>query len=453
MLEEGLDALTELADFDAAEIKTLCQAVRKPGGTIVDPNDNTRVIQNPGHNIPSICEGRLILACYGASLYQYIGRDIDPLMLSRNRLKEFKKHKEGVKNHEDPDKFPELSKSFTIMKMLDQFPTYLREKHGVQGIALSYVIREDPDVPVALPPLMANVPWSDDRTSMMEELIDYAPHTGPSYSQDNATVYRLLQEILGSTIHMSSITRHQRSRNGRGAYLDLVLHNMGNSKWEKTIEAAEKAVTIDKWDGKNARYPLKFHVQKHREAFNHMMRAAQYIEYVPPNESTRVRRLLKSITCSALESTKDVISNDTAKKGDFELMADYMLERSEEKSIKSKTHQVSALHHKRKHGKKGESGSTGVENRFYKPEEFGRLSADQKQELFKMRGTSRSNKMPKTSSSKISALETKLEEQAQIIASLQSAAAPAAPLPPPPAPGAQQPLQPPTGFAQRGQRN
>jgi len=87
---------------------------------------------------------------------------------------------------------------------------------------------------------------------------------------------------------MSYITRHQHSRNGRGAYLDLVLHNMGNSEWEKTIEAAEKAVTIDKWDRKNARYPLKFHVQKHREAFHHMMRAAQYIDYVPPNKSTRV---------------------------------------------------------------------------------------------------------------------------------------------------------------------
>ena len=135
-------------------------------------------------------------------------------------------------------------------------------------------------------------------------------------------------------------------------------------------------------------------------------------------------------------------------------MADYMLERSEEISIKSKTHQVSALHHKRKHCKKGESGSTGVENRFYKPEEFGRLSADQKQELFKMRGTSRSNKVPKTSLAKISALETKLEEQSQIIASMQSAtASTTAPLPPPPAPGAHQPLQPPTGFAQRGQQN
>jgi len=93
----------------------------------------------------------------------------------------------------------------------------------------------------------------------MEELIEYAPYTGPSYAQDNATVYRLLQEILGSTIHMSSITRHHCSINGRGAYLDLVLHTMGNLKWEKTIEAAEKAVTIDKWDRKNARYPLKFH--------------------------------------------------------------------------------------------------------------------------------------------------------------------------------------------------
>jgi len=51
MQAEGLEALEELADFDAAEIKTLCQAVRKPGGTIVDLNDPTQVIQNPGHNI------------------------------------------------------------------------------------------------------------------------------------------------------------------------------------------------------------------------------------------------------------------------------------------------------------------------------------------------------------------------------------------------------------------
>jgi len=40
------------------------------------------------------------------------------------------------------------------MKMLDQFPTYLREKHGVQGIALLYVIRDEPVVPAILPALM-----------------------------------------------------------------------------------------------------------------------------------------------------------------------------------------------------------------------------------------------------------------------------------------------------------
>jgi len=54
-----------------------------------------------------------------------------------------------------------------------------------------------------------------------------------------------------------------------------------------------------------------------------MIRATQYIDYIPPNESTRVRWLLKSITCSALESTKNVISNDAGKKGDFELTTDY----------------------------------------------------------------------------------------------------------------------------------
>jgi len=32
-----------------------------------------------------------------------------------------------VENHKEPDALPELSKSFTVQKFLDQLPTYLRE--------------------------------------------------------------------------------------------------------------------------------------------------------------------------------------------------------------------------------------------------------------------------------------------------------------------------------------
>jgi len=68
-----------------------------------------------------------------------------------------------------------------------------------------------------------------------------------------------------------------------------------------------------------------------------------------------------------------------------------------------------------------------------------------------MCATTKSNKAPRTSSAKNSALEIKLEEQSQIIASVQTEAA-LPPVPLTPAPPTQQPLQPPTGVAQRGQQ-
>ena len=73
----------------------------------------------------------------------------------------------------------------------------------------------------------------------MKELIICTPHTGPSYEADNAEVFSILSKALTGTSAMSSITRFQRARNGRSAYLDLVMHHMGSSKWKKMVEVAE----------------------------------------------------------------------------------------------------------------------------------------------------------------------------------------------------------------------
>ena len=47
-----------------------------------------------GLQIPAICENRLTLAYYGATVYHSIGRTIETSSLTRARLREFKKHKE-----------------------------------------------------------------------------------------------------------------------------------------------------------------------------------------------------------------------------------------------------------------------------------------------------------------------------------------------------------------------
>ena len=72
----------------------------------------------------------------------------------------------------------------------------------------------------------------------MDEFIAHAPHDGPEFTEDNATVLRLLQDILADTSHMSSMKPFQRTRDGRGSFQAIQRHNMGNSKWDNVIEDA-----------------------------------------------------------------------------------------------------------------------------------------------------------------------------------------------------------------------
>lgn len=50
---------------------------------------------------------------------------------------------------------------------------------------------------------------------MMEELVLYAAHAGASYKAGNATVFRLIQNAVADTSHISSIKPYQRTRDGR----------------------------------------------------------------------------------------------------------------------------------------------------------------------------------------------------------------------------------------------
>ena len=176
---EGLNTFKDFAEFDKEGIETLCASVRKPGGTIPNPNaadaGAPATIPNPGHNIPAICEKRLVSAAYTAVIYDMIGRAVTQESLSRTRLKKFAEHKLLISQHEDPEKLPVFSKSFGIMRAMDLVPSHLRERLGVRKVALSYIIRDEV-TPPAIPAQAANSATSASYSSIMDELIDYAPH-------------------------------------------------------------------------------------------------------------------------------------------------------------------------------------------------------------------------------------------------------------------------------------
>jgi len=292
VIAEGLTDFDSFKSFDKYDIKSLCYTIRRPGGTIPNPIYVAPVdgvvaampesIHNPGVSIPAIYESRLVLAAYGSKIYAMMGRDITPQSMSLRRLDSFKQHKEPVDNHGDPEGFPAISKNFGIIKVLEQFPTYLEEKIGVTKIALSYVIRATVQSPVVMPALKHSSVWSSDSNSLMEELVTFATHEGPAYQQsDNATVFCILQEMLSETSHSSSIKPFRRSRNRRGACLALKLHNMGTSKWDKIVESFEDCVLRRKWDGSDSRNPLKKNIIRHREVHNDFECASGHPIYYP----------------------------------------------------------------------------------------------------------------------------------------------------------------------------
>ena len=462
-IDEVVDTPADLAElYDNKGIKTLCSNVRKPGGTIPDPGHvgagPAPRIPRPGRSIPTACENRLNMAAYGAMIYSSISRDVDTINLNRARLRHFKRHLDMVENHKEPDELAAISKSFTVVKFLDQLPTYIRELHGVSKVSLAYLIRETPIPTIPLPPLLANVPWSENKNSLMEELIQYTPHNGPDFDADNARLFGILSKALSGTASMASITRYQTRRNGRAAYLALITHNLGTEKWEKMVESAENVLNQRKWNGRNSRYPLKIHIARHREAFNDMERASDHMPFNPPNETSRVRFLLNSIesTDPTICSCKTTIQADAGMKNDFELAANFIL-MNEPKKKDIQNHRISALTltKGKKKGKVKTGPKTGVELRFYKRKEWMELTQEQRDECMEIRKASREKRKHEDNdnrASKIAALEATIKEQQLQISALSSNNSnnnKSTQLPPTPATN---PLQPPSGFTQRTEK-
>ena len=417
---EGLFVMDDLSEFDEEDIKVLCSSVRKPGGTVPDPTDPNRRIPNPGYNIPAIAEKRLRLAAYGARIYKMVGRGISPESLSRDRLREFENHKRAIDEHEDSESMPPVSKVNGIMKALDLIPIHLRERIGTRKVSLSYVIRKDANPP-NLGPLAPNRVTSDEHDTLMDELIAVTPHDGAEYTEDNAKVYQILQEVVNGTSHESSIKQHRRGRDCRSAYLSLVQQNMGSSKWDRIIETCESYLLRTEWNGKNVRFTLKMHISKHRDAHNELVRASQFVAYEVPNDHTRVGRLLKSITSKdgAILSAITHIQGTTEMRENFEETADFLLLTAPAAKEIERSYRISAVLTGNGGGKQKSSvprsgyGSTGVELRYHTRKEYDRLNQSQKRELHEWRKASNAkgeNANNSDSANRISSLEMQLKE-------------------------------------------
>jgi hypothetical protein len=426
LIEEGV-TFDSIAHFDEDDIQSLCASVRRPGGQIQDANGDR--VRNDGIAVPYLVEKQLKLACYAARYYTLVGRPVEAVSMTWELISKFEAFKELQDEHKDPKDLPPVSKSLPILKWMEVFESYLQNTLGVAKVPLAYVTRENVGVEqIANNPLARQdqQPFGEKYSTFYDEMIERTSHTHPSYAADNRTVLELLvKSFKEHPSLMSSIRPHQRRGDGRVAMEAVVLHNMGNTKWDDLIDKAMNKITKAVWNGKNSRYPLIRHISDHRTSFNDIVKAADNIDYAVMNERTRVTHLLDSIQCNhhQLVAAKTTILSDDAKRNNFELAADFLLLNA--KSFKSEKTQndwnVSVL-------KQNDGNRPQVELRYYKKKEYEKLTKDQKAELHRLlkeKGDSNNNGKVNGGGSDqsrtISALQSKIDKLENLLSHTISA--------------------------------
>ena len=270
LVNEGVDTVDDLVDFDKATIEQVAANLRRPAGRIPDLTPGAAAgatTRTPPFVFGAKSQKRLIVACELLRYCETVGRVITAGNLQWTPvMKNFEVQWKALEKKKDDDpETPKITKALPIVKWSEAFQDYLSRKIGVRGIPHAYVTRPAEVVP-ATGPIAAGAPHSEEHGSIEVELVARASHTHPLFREDSAGVYYELEEATRATPCAASIKPCQRIKNGRGAWLALLGQHAGQDKWEAEIKRHEQLLHTRLWKGQS-NFTLECFVAQHRNAF------------------------------------------------------------------------------------------------------------------------------------------------------------------------------------------
>ena len=391
---EGLDVVEMLADFKEEELKMAVKNMREP--IPGDPNAQPPVAPIPAVHLSALCFQRLKIASNAFHYYEDIGRDITARNMNyTNVLKGFHTEWEAIQKLLDEDKpsIPLLNpkKGMTPLRWLESFKDCLFHTYGVRGCPLSYVTRENAQVPTETDdPLVLNtsvnphvlLPYGSSG-SVLDEMIKRLTHNHPLFKTDNNTVFSMLEEATRGTVFATTVKSFARTKDGRAAWLAMLSSHCGKDKWESLQKERMDFLMNTKWNGRV--YSLDKFCGAHRSAYVQLQEASSHVPFQLPTEHTRVGYLIDNINNNDPDLRAAIASirlNTDNMRSDFEAAVACLLPvcpytKSKSTSKKSISPQVSdvTLRH-------GSQSKTGVEFRWYTKQEYSKLSKEQRNELY-----------------------------------------------------------------------
>ena len=441
---EGIEEVEDLVDFvELDTIKLVLENMRRPVGTMEDPDDSSSQIPIPKTTLGAKAVMRLQASAKLVSYYEEVGRGATPGNTTWKYIKAFKLEddalKDRAKNDDEPD-VPKITKALPILKWTVAFADFLHRVMGVRKIPLAYIIRPMVD-PGKIGPQEANKPYSSGYQSVEEEWIARALHDHALYRDDNAKLYHLLEEAMRGTVYAASISPYQRKKDGLKAWTAVTSQFSGEDKWEKLLKEQEEIIHKRKWLGTGS-FRLEQFVAQHRNAYILLTQCAERVDYQLPNEFTRVTKLLDAIETSDSQLQANIAlvrSDKTGKMRNFEDTVSFILPAcpvarrrtgdrkhrtnvSEVEGTDDTPEDVGKISSVEKYVKKGgrskykaARGKTGVELRFHKGSEYKALSKEQRDELTAWRNEKKKKAQPEGDKKRKAQPETTKAEASSVV--------------------------------------
>lgn len=279
---QSFDAFQGLTDND---IKDICKNVRSPGGMIPDPANAGQQIPNRGVAMGHLHEKRLRMLNYFVNHLVKIQRPFQVGLATLARLLACWRLKEAEDEDVDIDNPEKLKNVDHVRQVLENIDHVLTTRLGANQIPLAYVTRDVVALPAAADDPGFGLP------NLKDELIRRAPHNTETYVADNQAVWNVIRHVTHETNGWSWVQSFARRRDGRGAYLSMKQHYLGESFQAKIKTTAEKVLDTAFFDGKKRNYTFDKYISALKGAFSDL---EQYGE--PLSEDKKIRTLLKGIS-------------------------------------------------------------------------------------------------------------------------------------------------------------
>jgi hypothetical protein len=297
---------------DEDELDALFSAIRRPGGTIL--NNNNQEINNPGTFMGTNQQKRFRQLAYYMRYMETVQREFVVAEASLGRLTRLWKFKVDL-DRIRKDGNPALPEKFTTGKKsretIEDIESWIGSSYGIEGTPLEYIVRAEVELPVTDPGF--------GNPTFRSELIRRAHHTGDPYQIDNEAVFTLMRHVTHGTDAWAFVKQFDRTKDGRGAYLSFKAQYAGASHISQVKNKAENTLNTIFWNGKARNFQWDGFIARHKSAFADLEAYGE-----GRTDEAKVRNLLSRITDERLAVAKGVVFSNATLLTNYQQTIDYL---------------------------------------------------------------------------------------------------------------------------------